>query len=147
MTRLHDQLERAEGVDTGNGGTVDTAVEARGPCPILAGRVQGILDPDEPLLEGIDEEQPSQRPVRLSAEGGFGFLVEQQDPATRRGELGPLRAPRERVRRVRNCEADPMTQGGRVFVLSVAGKAFGQATNHPEQSPPIVVVSMTVDPI
>src|SRR3954453_10144405 len=64
------------------------AVEARGAQPILPSELVAVLDAQSALLGRVDEEQPAEAPERLTAERLLTFLVEQQDPTSRFGELG-----------------------------------------------------------
>ena len=64
------------------------AVEARGAEPVLPGELAGVADAQPALLRGVDEEQPAERPVGLSAERLRRLLVEQDHPPTGVGELG-----------------------------------------------------------
>jgi hypothetical protein len=52
------------------------AVEGRGAQPVLAGELERVLDAHAALLGGVDEEQATERPERLAAEIGRGFLLE-----------------------------------------------------------------------
>src|SRR3954451_6888791 len=64
------------------------AVEARGAQPVLPSELVAVLDAQSALLGRVDEEQPAEAPDRLTAQGLLAFLVEQQDPTSRVGELG-----------------------------------------------------------
>src|SRR3954468_19910451 len=64
------------------------AVEACGAQPVLPSELVAVLDAQPALLRRVDEEQSAEAPERLPAEGLLTFLVEQQDPTSRVGELG-----------------------------------------------------------
>src|SRR3954471_18317764 len=64
------------------------AIEACGAQPVLPCQLVAVLDPQPALLRGVDEEQPTEAPERLPAEGLLAFLVEQEDSASRIGEFG-----------------------------------------------------------
>jgi hypothetical protein len=57
-------------------------VEAGAAQPVLPGELAGVLDPQSALLRRVDEEQPAEGPVRLTAEVLLGLLVDEDHPPT-----------------------------------------------------------------
>jgi hypothetical protein len=70
-------------------------VESGAAEPVLPRQLARIADAESPLLGGVDEEQPSEGPERLSAQALLRFLVEQQHPPARLGQLGARDKARE----------------------------------------------------
>jgi hypothetical protein len=62
--------------------------EVGGPEPVGEGQLRGVLHPEAALLGGVDEEQPAERPERLTAQARGGLGVEQGDPAAGGEQLG-----------------------------------------------------------
>jgi len=74
---------------------VDTAVELRAAEPVLHGEVERVADAQTPLLGGVDQEEPAERPEGLTAEVRLGLLVEQQHPPAGVGQLRRRHESRE----------------------------------------------------
>lgn len=68
-------LVRPVVLPTGIGGA---PVEAGRALPVLPRQLTGVLDPHQPLLGRVDQEQPAERPERLPAQIGLRLLVEEQ---------------------------------------------------------------------
>ena len=64
------------------------AVEGGGAQPVLERQVVRIADAHAPLLGRIDEEEPAERPERLTAERLLRLLVDEDDPLAGLGQLG-----------------------------------------------------------
>ena len=62
-------------------------VEARGAEPVLQRQLVAVADAQPALFGAVDEEQPAERPERLTAEVGGVLLVDDQDAAAAFGEL------------------------------------------------------------
>ncbi len=56
--------------------------------PVGQGQLARVVHSQPPLLGGVDEHQPAERPERLAAERRGRLLVQQDDPATGVGQLG-----------------------------------------------------------
>ena len=61
------------------GPVIFLAVEGGGALPVLPGEVARILDTETALLGTINQHQPAERPVCLSAERLLRLLIEQDD--------------------------------------------------------------------
>ena len=55
-------------------------VEARGAEPVLQRQLVAVADAQPALFGAVDEEQPAERPERLTADVGGVLLVDDQDP-------------------------------------------------------------------
>ena len=71
------------------------AVEAGRAEPVLPGEIAAVADAHAALLGRVDEEQSAERPERLPAERGLGFLIEDDDPPARVRKLGRRHETRE----------------------------------------------------